>query len=408
MFCVGTQILGTLLGFAAALVPDSVLQWLQLRPLRDLVAVHVFHLDPVALDVPTGSGDRALDWVSLLCWLVLAVVVTVVWSVVDRHRPNYVTLQKWFVIFIRFALAGQMISYGAAKAFPGQMPFPSLENLVQPFGTFSPMGVLWSQVGSSQPYEIALGCVELLAGVLLLLPRTATLGALLSLGATAQVFLLNMTFDVPVKILAFHLVLLSLVLLTPQARRLAKVFLSNDVVGPSTQPQLFCTRRANRIALIAQVVLGLWILVPQLLGSWAYWYYQFGEGRERPPLYGIWNVSEVTTDGQVRPPLLTDEERWRRVIFDSPKLVAYQHMDDSFERAGATVDTDRHTIEMTNYADESRIATFTFVQSSGDSMVLDGDMNGHKVHMVLERVDTNTFTLLNRGFHWVQEVPYNR
>jgi hypothetical protein len=83
-------------------------------------------------------------------------------------------------------------------------------------------------------------------------------------------------------------------------------------------------------------------------------------------------------------------------------------MDDSFERAGVTVDTDRRTIEMTNYADESRIARLTFVQSSVDSLVLDGEMDGHKVHMLLERVDTNTFTLLNRGFHWVQEFPYNR
>jgi hypothetical protein len=35
-------------------------------------------------------------------------------------------------------------------------------------------------------------------------------------------------------------------------------------------------------------------------------------------------------------------------------------------------------------------------------------MRGRKVHMLLERVDTNTFSLINRGFHWVQQAPYNR
>jgi hypothetical protein len=39
----------------------------------------------------------------------------------------------------------------------------------------------------------------------------------------AQVFMLNMSFDVPVKILSFHLLLMSLVLLAPQIRRLANV-----------------------------------------------------------------------------------------------------------------------------------------------------------------------------------------
>jgi hypothetical protein len=39
---------------------------------------------------------------------------------------------------------------------------------------------------------------------------------------------------------------------------------------------------------------------------------------------------------------------------------------------------------------------------------LDGELNGHKVRMSLERLDANTFTLVNRGFHWVQEYPYNR
>jgi hypothetical protein len=30
------------------------------------------------------------------------------------------------------------------------------------------------------------------------------------------------------------------------------------------------------------------------------------------------------------------------------------------------------------------------------------------VSMLVERVDSNNFRLVNRGFHWVQEFPYNR
>lgn len=95
------------------------------------------------------------------------------------------------------------------------MPGPTLAQLLQPYGTLSPASVLWLQVGSSHPYEMALGAVEVIAGLLLFVPRTAVLGTMLSLASMAQVFLMNMTFDVPVKLLSFHLLLISLVLLAP-------------------------------------------------------------------------------------------------------------------------------------------------------------------------------------------------
>jgi len=35
-------------------------------------------------------------------------------------------------------------------------------------------------------------------------------------------------------------------------------------------------------------------------------------------------------------------------------------------------------------------------------------MDGHKVHMQLELFDRKKFLLVSRGFHWVQENPFNR
>ena len=110
-----------------------------------------------------------------------------------------------------------MISYGMDKAVPLQMPSPSLARLLEPYGNFSPMGVLWASVGASRSYEILVGFAELAGGVLLFVPRTATLGALICLFDTLQIFTLNMTYDIPVKLFAFHLIVLSLFLVAPQS-----------------------------------------------------------------------------------------------------------------------------------------------------------------------------------------------
>ncbi len=128
------------------------------------------------------------------------------------------------------------------------MPFPRLYTLMEPFGNMSPMGVLWASIGASPAYEIFAGCAEMLGGILLIVPRTTMLGALICLADMTQVFMLNMTYDVPVKLFSFHLILMSLFLLAPDVKRLLDMFFFNRPVQPSTQFPLFATPRANRIA----------------------------------------------------------------------------------------------------------------------------------------------------------------
>ncbi len=76
-----------------------------------------------------------------------------------------------------------------------------------------------------------LGAAETLGGILLLAPRTTTLGALVCLADMIQVFMLNMTYDVPVKLFSFHLILFSLFLLAPEANRLLGFFFTDRAVG---------------------------------------------------------------------------------------------------------------------------------------------------------------------------------
>ena len=41
-------------------------------------------------------------------------------------------------------------------------------------------------------------------------------------------------------------------------------------------------------------------------------------------------------------------------------------------------------------------------------MIFAGDMDSHKVKVELQLVDRKKFLLVSRGFHWVQEYPFNR
>jgi len=404
LYCLATQVSTGLAPLSNVDIPDPATLW----PVRHVVlwtAAHIFRVTTPLVYTGSGSGDKTFDWVLAFCLLLVSIVATTVWSTLDRNCENYSTLSKWFRIVFRFCLAGQMLSYGLVKAVPLQMPFPRLARLLQHFGDMSPMGVLWSSIGAFPGYEVFAGCAEILGGILLIFPRTTTLGALVCLADAVDVFALNMTYDVPVKLFSFHLILMSLFLLAPDFERLTNLFVLNRTAGPSTQIPLFATPRGNRIALAAQVGFGLWLVGMNAYSSWASWY-RYGGGSPKSPLYGIWDVNELTIDGQAPLPLITDSARWRRAVFDSPDRMAFQHMDESFARYNSSIHD--KTLALTKADDKNWKATFIYQRPVSEQLVLDGDMDGHKVHMQLQLVDHKKFLLVSRGFHWIQENPFNR
>lgn len=379
-------------------------------PLRRMVewtAARLFGATRPLVVTGSGSGDKTFDWAQAFCFLVIAAVVTVVWSLVARRRKSYVGMHRWFRLFLRFALGSTLVTYGALKAIPLQMPYPPLTRLLEPFGHFSPMGVLWSSIGASRPYEIFTGCAELAGGILLFIPATATLGAIVSMGCMLQVFMLNMTYDVPVKLFSFHLLSMSLFLLAPDAKRLMNLLVLNRPADRSPVPPLGGTARAIRIGVILQIVFGAYIVGMTFNGALDGWA-QYGGGAPKSPLYGIWNVAYMSVDDVERAPLITDNDRWRRLVFDRPAVVSFQRMDDTFARFGSKIDIEAKSLTLTKNEDPKWTATFSFQQPAADQMILEGEMDGKKVQMRLELFPREKFLLVSRGFNWIQEYPFNR
>ncbi|MEV0962770.1 MULTISPECIES: DoxX family protein [unclassified Streptomyces] len=407
LYCLTTpQIYLALRGGGMGRLQEAADSWAKLweiRPVRNRVSVRVLGRE---LGDRFDGGDDPHTWAGQLCWLAGAAAATPLWSVLDRHRTHYTALDRWFRLAVRFCLAAQMFSYGAAKAVPLQFQLPP-SKLVEPLGDLSPMGLLWAQTGFSKPYQMLLGCAEIAGGLLLIAPRTATAGALLSAAEMSQVFLLNMTFDVPVKVHSFHLLLLSLLLLAPETPRLAGALLTSRPLPPSAPPGLFRSRRMNRIATGLQVGAGLWLLGAQLRNDWSFWR-NHGGGRDKPELYGVWDVTDFFLDGERHPPAATDGRRWRRVVVDSADAVAVQHMDDSLDPCMAVIDMDARTIALTRTADPGWRAALAFRRPADDRLTLEGEADGHRLRLHLRRRDLGTFPLVGRGFHWVQDNSYLR
>ena len=402
----------TLYAFATQIIGGVILTpWFSfpalgnVRPMRTItqwLAEHLFDLRP-PLAFIGNSGDTAYHWVQNAWLLVLALLVTAAWLMLQPRPDRERTWHTWFRVFIRFALAAQMFYYGMAKIIPTQFPPPSLVTLVESVGNLSLSDLLWTWVGASTPYQIFTGCAEMASGILLLFPQTTMLGALIGMADMLQVFVLNMTYDFGLKQISLHYLLMFAFLLAPDARRLANVLVLNRPAEPSSQFDLFATPRANRLARVARVALGIYLIGMFTWVAARSYYAPGGPGEPRSPLYGIWNIEEMSVDGESRPAVLNDyDRRWRRIIFDTPSVVVFQRTDDSFAHYEASIDTSSRAIALTKRNGGTWRAAFSFDRPSQDRVVLDGTMDGYKLRLRLRRVDLDTFRLLNSRFRWVR------
>jgi uncharacterized membrane protein YphA (DoxX/SURF4 family) len=377
------------------------------RPVVPWVGAHILGVKEALVEFPNGSGDQLYDYVLIVCLLGTAALATALWTLLDGKRTNYQQLYLWLRLVLRLFLASVMMLYGSSKLFPMQFADIPLGRLSDPLGHLSPLGLLWTFMGYSRLYTIFGGIGEMLGGLLLIVPRFTTLGALVSLGVLSNVLMLNLSYDVPRKIFTIHLMLIAVLLTLPDIKRLTNVFILNRATEPIPDAPFFKDQLLNRGVLVLQYLYGLVTLAIALQVS-----YHMAipiQAKIAPPLRGVWSVDEFATNGVARPPLVTDGKRWYHVVFESPTFMTIQPMDGPLQLYLLQLDAGGKTLTLSNVPGEpSRKVTFTLETETNGRILMAGEMDGQTVKATLHRVDLSDpsrFLLINRGFHWVTPTP---
>jgi hypothetical protein len=367
---------------------------------------------------PNGSGDQSAYWIQNWGCIVFALILTIAWSAVELRRGRrprrYDRLYAFLRFWTRYYLAFTLMGYAFAKIFAMQMPVPTTFQLEEPFGDASPMTLLWTFMGASPAYEHFTGYAELAAGLLLLFRRTQLLGALTAAGVMLNVVLLNLCYDVPVKILSSTLLMMALFLVVYDLPRLTAVVLRRPS-PPAQEPKPAWAESLAprwRWALVAaEVVAAVLIMTPS---------YSFEHQRSRDfaadmqhpaPFEGRWAVERQVVDGRELPPLLSESTRWRSLIFSHYKLnigALARRVDDTAVRMRIELDAAKHQMTLVTpheNAPPTRVVT-TYTMADAEHMTISDE----KKQLVLElrRLPPRKYLLLTRGFHWVNEEPFQR
>ncbi|KIU18046.1 hypothetical protein [Mycolicibacterium llatzerense] len=244
-----------------------------------------------------GGADSLAEWCFHLGWILVALLITAIWTALDRRRPNYRSLAALLLVFARFGLAVSMLLYGLAKLIPTQMAYMMLPGYqIQMVGDVSMMNTLWGFMGASDPYSVAAGLVEFVAGVLLLWNRTWLLGALIAIGAMGQVFLLNLFYDVPVKLVSGALFFIAVAITSPYWRGLAQMVFQRGTPEPvALWPALGSGRRwLRRTGTVAKFTIAG--VVVALVATFSVVTFYDIRHRESD-IDGVWRATSFTVDG---------------------------------------------------------------------------------------------------------------
>jgi len=369
--------------------------------------IHLFGLDSPPPYAFTGSADTLYRYATYLDYALIAVLAAVIWTLLDRRRANYSRLDQWLRAWVRLALATIIFGYGFAKVFPTQFATPSLQAYAQPLGEFSPMGLLWVFMGSSTAYTVFSGLVEVLGGLCLLFRRTATLGALILIGVMANVTMLNFAYDVPVKIFSLHLLLMAAYIAAPDARRLLNVVVLNRATTPRPVLPLFARRWSRVSASVAVAAFAGFIIWSGVSGGLS----SLNAARTAlaaSPLYGIYDVEDIRRDDAAMTPALVHPGQWRRVIFDAGGRITIRTASDVVTRFTSKVDAAHHSMTLTDRSVPGHTLVLGFEQPGDNRLILRTALAGDPSVVRLRRFDEKQYLLLNRGFNWIQERPFNR
>jgi hypothetical protein len=371
---------------------------------------HWFHIAKTTI-VNNGSGDTSRNWEELYTVLSLSVIISLVWGVLDRKRRSYEQAAYWLRTVVRYAIIINCFIYGIDKIFVLQMPFPLQSQLATPLGDFLPMRFSWLFIGYSAPYEIFSGLMEILAGLLLLNKRTITLGLFIGAAVFANVMVLNLCYDIPVKIFSIHLFLCCVFLLANDAKRLYHFFILNQSADANTGYQFSLPKKWMRIS---KIVLKIAFVILYVILPFLNMQEMYRDGQKktvaRPFTEGVYEVTVFAKNKDTIPALISDTLRWQNLIVEKGGMGSVGSTDTSFRQRYhrgyfmMVTDSINHTINFKKtQRDSSFFCSFRYDLPDSNTIRLQGRQKNDSLFVILKKSKRH-FQLAEKQFHWVSEA----
>jgi len=392
------------LNFIASFINDAFV------PLVTFCNDYLFHVkDKLNID-GGGSGDTSYAWAYFYTSILLAVLGTIIWTVLERKPKDYQKLDWILRNLLRYYIVIIAFLYGTIKLYASQMPEPNLSELATPLGDFLPMRFSWMFFGYSSPYQIFSGVMEMIVALLLLYRRTIPMGVLLAFGVFLNVFILNLCFDIPVKLFSMQMVICCVYLILVDAKHYFNFLLRNQATSKLTSYDFSFTKKYLKISRIVFKTLIILIFgVFSLYETWT-WKTEFTKSKIQEPINpGVYYVKSFKKNNTDIPVSLTDDKTWKDFIFQDDGEGSVQTSDtiliQNYNRGyfSYTVKPKEKLLVFAKPWDKKKVVFELQYKITGPkTLQLFGKIKKDSVVFNLEKADRK-FQLAEKQFHWISE-----
>lgn len=233
----------------------------------------VTYLSHTILGTETLSLDFSSDSISMYLLVAFLLMIALAFSFCKKTYPSVDSI-------VAIYLAVVLLRYGFDKLFKSQFYLPEPNILYSRLGDLDRDILFWSVMGTSHQLSVILGFIEIVIAMLLLIPKTMRIGGILAFFTFLPIFLINVSFDISVKLFSFILLGMTFFITFSVWKKLGAVLFKMPLIQPNSLLQ----KRLFLAAKIFLVLWTLWLVIPPVLErkSWN------DDLAERPLLHGVY------------------------------------------------------------------------------------------------------------------------
>jgi len=221
--------------------------------------------------------------------------------------------------------------------------------------------------------------------------------------------MLNLCYDIPVKLYSMNLVLMCLYLLANEFNRIACFFVLNKPAATCSVYQYPLVKKWMRITRVVLKLAVVLLMIKSLYDTLKF----VGDDeitQHKDFKRGMYDVTRYVINKDTIPALLSDTLRWRDVIFEDDKRGSVNSRDTMFKtRYGRgyfsfDIDSPQHVINFRNTSKDI-VGGFPMQYQVRDSNTIQlwGKHGNDSLFIELKRSNRH-FQLAEKQFHWLSEA----
>lgn len=183
-----------------------------------------------------SSDSVILYWIALIT-ITFSILIAILCARFFESKKT--KIDSILRVITTYVLSFFLLKYGIDKLLLHQFYTPNPNTLFTPTGEMTKDILFWTSMGTSKTYNWFMAIIEILPGLLLLHSKTRELGTLIAFGVLLNVFMVNIGFDISVKLFSLYLLINSIYLIQPIMLKLIRFLVAKENTKLTQRSSIF-------------------------------------------------------------------------------------------------------------------------------------------------------------------------